>query len=167
MLTPNLTHIRAYYMSQQLCLIQLELKPILLHCYRFFLCMSFFIIVPRVSIDGEPHETLALLVCVLGFVFATIIIVIIAILLRKLNQIQMQKIQTLTQSQCDIEGPLEFVKKLPQTTASQSIEAATVSETKKNFRACEPIESHASESHKPKMRIFTIFESNKQCFDLN
>lgn len=123
--------------------------------------MFFSISVPRVSIDGKPHETLALVVCASGLVIATIIIAIIAILLRKVNRIEIQKIKTLTRSH-DIETPpLESVKK-----ASESIEVATVFETTENIRVCEPIGHTTHVMERPNVRIFTIFGLKKQCFDL-
>lgn len=128
--------------------------------------------VPRVSIDGEPHETLALVVCSSGLVIAVIIITIIAILLRKVNRIEWEKMKTtLTKPQNDIEAsPLESViiaESSVQATTSNPIEPVTESETIESIRVCEPIGHSSHIMERPKIGIFTIFGSNKQSFDLN
>lgn len=135
----------------------------------FFLLPS--ISVPRVSIDGEPHETLALVVCASGLVIATIIITIIAILLRKVNLIEWEKMKTTsTKPQNDIEAsPSESVtiaESSVQDTASNSMEPVIEFETIESVRVCEPIGHSAHVMDRPKIGIFTIFGSHRQSFDL-
>lgn len=86
--------------------------------------------------DGKPHEILALVVCLSGFMVATIFLSIIIIVLRKVNRKEWHKMGALS-SQPDVEA-----QKTPELIESTS-------------------------SKQPKVKIFTIFGSNKQSFDLS
>lgn len=128
------------------------------------------------SIDGEPHGTLALVMCTSGLVIATIIIAIIAILLRKVNRIEWEKMNTLKNPLTnDIEASpqLESVAvagtstQTTVTNSTDSTDSAVESEKIESVRVCEHIENNSHVMERPKIRIFTIFGSNKQSFDLN
>lgn len=99
---------------------------------------------------------------------ATIIISIIAILLRKVNQIELQKIQKLAKSQNDMEvETITIAESSRQSTLFESIEPVIVSKMMESTRVCEPIGHTSHVIERPKIRIFTIFGSTKQSFDLN
>lgn len=129
--------------------------------------------VPRVSIDGEPHGTLALVMSLSGLVIATIIIAIIAILLRKANRIEWEKMKTLTKlppNNIDAVAPLEAVVvtgSSTEATASNSMKPVIESETIESVLICEAIGPSSHVMDRPKVGIFTIFGSTKQSFDLN
>lgn len=96
----------------------------------------FYSSVPRVSMDGKPHEILALVACVSGFMVATVFLSIIIIVLRKVHRREWHKLETLS-AQSDVEA-----QKSPEIIESTS-------------------------SDQPKVKIFTIFGSKKQSFDLS
>lgn len=111
--------------------------------------------------------------CTSGLVIATIIIAIIAILLRKVNRIEWEKMKTLTnrpQNNVVATAPLESVVVTGTTTeatASDSMEPVIQSETIESVLICEPIGQSSHVMDRPKVGIFTIFGSTKQSFDLN
>lgn len=86
--------------------------------------------------DGKPHEILALVVCLSGFMVATIFLSIIIVVLRKVNRKEWHKMESLS-PQSDVEAPTT-----PEVIKSTS-------------------------SNQPKVKIFTIFGSKKQSFDLS
>lgn len=106
--------------------------------YNFvFLFFLVCVSVPRVTTDGSPHEVLTLIVCLSGAVVATILVSLIVFMLRKATRNEFVMMQNIA-SQIDIESQRVSKSKVPKPTTSR-----------------------------PKMRIFSIFGSTKQSFDLN
>lgn len=104
---------------------------------RKLMCFfSSLFLVPRVSIDGSPHEILTLVVCLSGLVVGTIFVIIIILMLNRKNDAESNTVQ---------------LNKVPVSTKID----------------IEPSTATKSSTNRSKIRIFTIFGSTKQSFDLN
>ncbi|XP_055298051.1 uncharacterized protein LOC129566285 [Sitodiplosis mosellana] len=93
--------------------------------------------VARVSTDGSPHGFLTLVVCLSATVVATILVSLIVFMLRKATRNELVMMQSI-RSKIDIES--QRVSKEPQPNNNTT---------------------------RPISRIFTIFGTSRQSFDLN
>ncbi|XP_031629378.1 uncharacterized protein LOC116344779 isoform X2 [Contarinia nasturtii] len=108
------------------------------------------------STDGSPHKTLVLIVCLSGLLCATIIVSLVVFLLRKSTRnefIMMQHIISNAEPKSQREQ-MDVESQEPQPSTSWAAEAIT----------CEEPQPSTS---RPKTKIFAIFGSSKQSFDLN
>lgn len=106
-------------------------------CSGLIIIFSSLFSVPRVSIDGNSHEILTLVVCLSGLLLGIIIVVIIVLLLNKVKGTDSD-----TVGLCAIPTQID-------------IEAQKVRHADK------------SSTNRSRIRIFTIFGSSNQSFDLN
>lgn len=102
-----------------------------------------YVSVPRVSTDGQPHEILTLVTCVSGLLIATIIVSIIVMALRRVHHNEKHRTKTI------------LLSSAPPPPPKTDVEAQPVPKL------------ILSDAERPKIKIFTIFGSSKQSFDLN
>lgn len=118
------------------------------------LTLSFlnYLSVPRVSTDGRPHEILTLIACLSGIVIATIIVSFVVFALRKVTKNESIMLHNISSQ-----------KHINSQRISEEFESSRISTETESPRFAEEAGPSTSQ---PKTKIFTIFGSSRQSFDL-